>query len=96
MTLYYTHDDCLDHETPREHPESSTRLSALNEHVTRCGLLDEVEVRMSELVAYEDIRRVHSPSLMRMLIDSQPESGLMRIDADTSFGWGPSMWFAVA
>lgn len=88
MTLYFTHEDCLYHETPRGHPESSSRLTALNEHLKQCGLLDEVEQRHPERAPYADIEKVHNPALVKMLIDAQPESGLVRIDADTSFSHG--------
>ena len=88
MTLYYTHVDCLEHETPRGHPESADRLRSLNEHLNSCGLLDEVDVRLPELALFEDIARVHSDTLVRLLRDSQPQTGLVRIDADTSFSRG--------
>ena len=88
MTLYFTHDDCARHETPRGHPESPDRIVALNDHLAQCGLLQEVETRTPGLADFADIARVHDQELVDLLVASVPATGLVRIDADTAFSPG--------
>ena len=88
MAVYFTHEDCVRHETPRGHPESPARLSVLNNHLESCGLLQDVSCRTPELATYDEIARVHDSGLIDLLVESQPESGLLRIDADTAFSPG--------
>ncbi len=85
MALYLTHADCEAHATPAGHPESPARLSVLNQHLDRCGLLNDVECRSSSLASFEDIARVHDQGLIDLLIAVAPKTGLVRIDADTAF-----------
>lgn len=88
MAAYFTHEDCVRHETPQGHPESPSRITVLNDHLESCGLLQDVSCRVPELAAYEDIARVHDDGLIDLLVKSQPSTGLRRIDADTAFSPG--------
>ena len=88
MTLYLTHSDCEDHATPTGHPESPQRLSVLNEHLERCGLLNDVDCQSPSLASFEVISKVHSQALIDLLIAAAPDTGLVRIDADTAFSPG--------
>ena len=88
MTLYLTHADCANHLTPRGHPESPSRITILNNHLTECGLLQDIDCRSPSLASYGDIARVHDQSLIDLLIDAAPQEGLLRIDADTAFSPG--------
>lgn len=88
MALYLTHTDCEAHATPLGHPESATRLSALNAHLNHCGLLDDVTCRLPSLASFKHIAKVHNQALIDLLIEVAPTTGLVRIDADTAFSPG--------
>lgn len=88
MTLYLTHPDCEDHATPAGHPESPARLLALNQHLDRCGLLNDVTCQSPSLASFEHIATVHDQALIDLLRASVPKQGLVRIDADTAFSPG--------
>ena len=85
MTLYLTHDEFAHHLTPSGHPESPTRITRVNEHLNECGLLQDIPCREPGLASFDDIAKVHSRALIDLLTENVPESGLLRIDADTSF-----------
>lgn len=88
LTLYYTHDDYLEHRTPPRHPESSSRLVYMNQHLSECGILADVDVRQPELAPITAFASVHSRSLIELLVEMQPTEGIVRIDADTAFSSG--------
>ena len=88
MALYLTHDDCERHDTPTGHPESPARISTLNAHLEACGLLKDVDCAVPSLASYESIAKVHEQALIDLLISAAPETGMVRIDADTSFSPG--------
>ena len=50
------------------------------------GLMDECEVIEPALATTESVTKAHSPKLVDLLTKHSPESGLVRIDADTSMG----------
>ena len=85
MALYLTHEDCEEHATPTGHPESPSRLSALNQHLNQCGLLNDIDCQSPSLASFENIAKVHNQELINLLIAAVPETGLVRIDADTAF-----------
>ena len=88
MALYLTHEECEDHATPAGHPESPARLLVVNEHLERCGLLNDVVCQTPSLASFELIAKVHDQALIDLLIAAVPRSGLVRIDADTAFSPG--------
>lgn len=88
MALYLTHPDCEEHATPAGHPESPARLSALNGHLAQSGLLDDVDCRAPSLAPIDVIAKVHNQALIDLLVSAVPETGMVRIDADTSFSPG--------
>lgn len=88
MALYLTHPDCEEHATPAGHPESPARLSLLNAHLNRCGLLNDVACQSPSLASFDDIAKVHDRGLINLLSSVAPKTGLVRIDADTAFSPG--------
>ncbi len=88
MTLYLTDNDCVRHETPPGHPESPARMTVLNAHLEATGLLQDVNCRTPTLASFDTIAKVHDRTLIDLLVKSAPTSGLLRIDADTSFSPG--------
>ena len=56
-TAYITHDDCLRHEMGAGHPESPSRLNAINEHMRSSGMLDELRCLEAPLADADDLTR---------------------------------------
>ena len=82
-TLLITHPACLDHLNPAGHPERPDRLRAIEralEH-ERFQHLARVE---APAAALETIALCHPLDYVTAIRDATPETGLARIDADTS------------
>ena len=86
MTAVLTHEDCIAHEVPRRHPESSARIQSILQHLNETGLLQEVATLTPDLVAYEDLTRVHTDAYVENLKQLSPDEGLVRLDIDTAMG----------
>ena len=91
-TRYYTHDDCLEHVSPPGHPERPDRLRAVN-----AALDDEMFARLDRKeapLADEGLPALaHPQSYIDRIKGLIPESGLARIDMDTTIS--PGSWTAV-
>jgi acetoin utilization deacetylase AcuC-like enzyme len=86
-TLLVSHSACLDHETPPGHPECSDRLRAV------LGALEAEEFALliraeAPRASIEQLERVHLPIHVETILNSAPESGFHRIDADTAMSPG--------
>ena len=78
--LIYTHPACLAHDAGPEHPERRQRLEAVLEGLRlHHGDLDWREAPLAKL---GDLRRVHSESLLREVLESSFE-GYRMLDPDT-------------
>ena len=86
MTALLTHDDCIAHEVPRRHPESSARIQAILHHLEETGLAQEVSTITPDLVPYEHLTRVHTDEYVNNLKQVSPANGLVRLDVDTAMG----------
>lgn len=86
MTALLTHEDCVAHEVPRRHPESSARIHAILGHLEETGLKQDVEVLAPDLVSYEHLVRVHTEAHIEHLKELSPSEGLVRLDVDTAMG----------
>ena len=58
--LYFSHPACLEHETPREHPERAARITAIESSLAKRGWLG-YEVREAPPASREMLVAVHSP-----------------------------------
>ncbi|MXZ55574.1 MAG: histone deacetylase family protein [Gammaproteobacteria bacterium] len=86
MTALLTHQDCIAHEVPRRHPESSARIHSILQHLKETGLLQDVSTVTPDLVAYEHLTRVHTEAYVENLKQLSPDEGLVRLDIDTAMG----------
>lgn len=86
MTALLTHDDCIAHEVPRRHPESSARIRAILDHLEETGLEQDVVTITPNLVAYDQLARVHAGEYVETLKQLSPSEGLVRLDVDTAMG----------
>ena len=86
LTALLTHEDCIAHEVPRRHPESSARIQAILRHLEETGLKQHVTALTPDLVSYEHLARVHTEVYVETLKQLSPAEGLVRLDVDTAMG----------
>ncbi|HEY4343124.1 MAG TPA: histone deacetylase family protein [Parvibaculum sp.] len=86
-TLLVTHSACLDHEVPPGHPENPDRLRAVLGalEAEEFALLMRVEAPRATV---EQLERVHPPIHIETILNSVPETGFHRVDADTAMSPG--------
>ncbi|MEW6324683.1 MAG: histone deacetylase [Nitrospirota bacterium] len=90
------HPDCLRHHPGRGHPESPERLKAIEAHLHKSGLMDQLTaVPMAhrldaDLAPWIDA--VHAPAYRRALQQAVPAEGLRYLDPDTALS--PGSWAA--
>jgi acetoin utilization deacetylase AcuC-like enzyme len=86
-TLLISHPACLNHLTGAGHPERPDRLRAIDEALSdeRFQLLARVEAPMAP---QEIVALVHPLDYIEGIRNAAPESGMVRIDADTTMSPG--------
>jgi len=82
-TAYITHPDCLRHEMGAGHPECPARLTAVNEHMRSCGLLEQLLCLEAPLANADDLKRVHRSSYVDLIFENAPVEGYVQLDPDT-------------
>jgi len=87
-TALIRHDDCCRHDMGAGHPESPARLTAIDEAVSRSGLLDRLSVHEAPLVDRAQLLRVHDADHLDFLERSSPIRGWRQLDPDTSMNAG--------
>jgi acetoin utilization deacetylase AcuC-like enzyme len=91
-TAFITHAACMQHDMGAQHPESPSRLAAIEDHLISsgiAGLLDRHEApaaRMSELA------RVHPLEYIEAIRAASPRQGIVHLDPDTAMC--PHTWNA--
>lgn len=85
MTVFFTHPEFFKHEMGPHHPESAERLWAIQDHLTRKGLLALLDTREAKPASDVSIQRVHSAQHLENLSVLAPSDRPYRaIDADTA------------
>jgi len=89
-----THPDYLKHDAGRGHPESPERLKAIEAHLHKTGLMDQLtsvavaHLQEADLASWIDA--VHAPGYRDALRRIVPAQGISHLDADT--GVSPGSW----
>jgi acetoin utilization deacetylase AcuC-like enzyme len=86
-TLLITHPACLDHVTPRGHPERPDRLRAV-EHALEAEKFQSLARVNAPAAPLEVIALCHPMDYIEEIRDATPQEGLVHIDADTSMSPG--------
>ncbi|MFP3895838.1 MAG: histone deacetylase [Anaerolineales bacterium] len=82
MNVGYVYDPIfLEHDTG-DHPERAKRLLAIMQRLDDAGLLEKMKAIKAEKASFEDLTRIHSPSLIEQ-IREMAESGGQAFDPDT-------------
>ncbi|MDG2285634.1 MAG: histone deacetylase family protein, partial [Alphaproteobacteria bacterium] len=87
MTLFFTHQACTGHDMGPMHPERPARLQALNA-AFEVERFNELDRRESPLATVDQIARMHPRDHVERVLAAVPESGLVRLDGDTSMSPG--------
>jgi acetoin utilization deacetylase AcuC-like enzyme len=87
MTLFVSHDDCLEHVNPPGHPEQVARLRSVEAALAGARFAG-LERREAVLCRREDVLLAHPEGYVRVLEEGLPEEGWAQIDADTSMSPG--------
>ena len=84
-TAIYRHPDCARHDMGDWHPESPSRLQAIDDQLIRARIDDLVEARRAPAASLEAIRRNHTETAIAIVRDHLPGVGEAPypIDADT-------------
>ena len=83
-TTYVTHTDCLRHEMGAGHPESPSRLNAVNEEMRASGMLEELHSLEAPLAEADDLKRVHDHAYVDSIFENAPAEGYVQLDPDTA------------
>lgn len=91
-TGFYTHPDCLLHETGAGHPERAARLQAIEDQLIASRIDIALQREVAPPASEAALLRAHSPAHLAAVRASVPATGLAEIDADTVVG--PHSWRA--
>ncbi len=83
-TLYYYHEDFLQHDTGSGHPECAARLTSINKALNAENF--NALVRITPILrndVTELISLIHTPALLNKVLATIPEQGYAYIDPDT-------------
>jgi acetoin utilization deacetylase AcuC-like enzyme len=86
-TLLVTHPACLEHLTPRGHPERPERLRAI-EHALEAEKFQSLARVQAPQAALEVIALCHPMDYITQIRDAIPMEGIVQLDADTSMSHG--------
>ncbi len=82
-TAYITHPQCRLHEMSEGHPESASRIRAIEDQLIASGILHLLQHHDAPKATREQLERVHAPDYLDWLDRISPEKGLRHIDPDT-------------
>ncbi|MGE0081975.1 MAG: histone deacetylase family protein [Thiohalomonadaceae bacterium] len=85
-TAYVSHPACLRHEVGSHHPESPSRLHAIEDRLIAAGVMDLLRHYEAPLVTREQLLRVHVESYVDRVEAEAPVEGLVMLDPDTAMG----------
>ncbi len=83
VTRLYTHPIYLEHVTPPGHPERPDRLRAI-ERVLDAESFVALDRKQAEAAGFDAVRLAHPAEYVERIEAAVPETGIVRIDADTS------------
>lgn len=78
-----SHPDCALHEMGSHHPESPTRLSAIQDQLLSSGLDLVLQHYDAPLASREQLCRVHNPEYVEHIFRKAPDEGRAWLDPDT-------------
>lgn len=86
-TLVVSHPQCLEHETPRGHPERADRLRIIT-HVLEHERFSDLVRDEAPRATTEQLIRVHPTEFVEKIDASTPMMGFVQVDGDTTLSPG--------
>ncbi len=83
-TAYISHPECLRHDMGHLHPESPSRLRAVEDRLHAAHLFDYLIHHNAPLAHRAHLARVHDPAYIDAVEAASPYEGLHALDPDTS------------
>ncbi|MCP4043805.1 MAG: histone deacetylase family protein, partial [Gammaproteobacteria bacterium] len=83
-TAFITHPDCLGHDIGHDHPESPSRLRAIDDRLHAADLYHFLRHYDAPQVTREQLLRVHDGEYLDELERMQPETDIVQLDQDTA------------
>src|SRR3954470_925437 len=83
-TAFVTHADCLRHDMGAHHPESPSRLGAIDDQLIASGVGDHLDRYEAPLATDEQLERVHPAQYVRAIREIAPQAGTVHFDPDTA------------
>src|ERR1041385_4053919 len=83
-TAFVTHADCLRHDMGAHHPESPSRLGAIEDQLIASGLGDHLNRYEAPLATDAQLERVHPAQYVRAIREIAPQAGTVHLDPDTA------------
>lgn len=84
QTAYITHPMCLKHEIGNDHPESPSRITAIENHLAVTGLINSLAVYEAPAATNEQLLRAHEEGYIDSIEFAVPRHGIAQIDNDTA------------
>ncbi len=84
QTAYLTHPACLKHEMGADHPESPSRIQAIEDQLIASGLMPYLAHYDAPEATLEQLLRVHDKAYIESVYAQSPKSGLVYLDGDTA------------
>ncbi len=82
-TAYITHPEFLKHNMGSDHPESPTRILAIQDQLSASGLFDKLTHHEAPQASKKELARVHAMAYIESIFSRSPKSGLTVLDGDT-------------
>ena len=86
MTAFISHPDTLLHVMDGTHPESPARINVIRNKLVADGIYQQLQIHEAPSARDVHLLRVHSADYVRHIRGIAPQSGLVRLDADTAMG----------
>ncbi len=83
MIALFTHPQCLQHRTPRGHPESPARIKAVLDRLDSEGILNDIRTMNPRPADDDTLLRVHAPHYVQSITAASPREGFSRVEKDT-------------
>jgi len=81
-TAYYSHSVCIEHDPGTHHPESPSRLLAVDAALADPAFA-ALDRRMAPFATFEQLALMHDERYIKALLNTVPSSGHVEIDGDT-------------
>ena len=91
-TAFITHADCMLHDMGAAHPESPSRLTAIEDQLISSGLAGLLQRHEAPAATTSELARVHPLEYIEAIRAASPRKGIVHLDPDTAMC--PRTWDA--